>query len=131
MDDERFCSVETRLVHADALYEEMQQIFSARSAAEWIGLFAGADLLATPVNDYQDLFSDPQVADNYVSYMQPPDGGKALPIVGLPVIFSETPGRVTSMAPEFGQHTEEVLLEAGFDWEKISVLREEGAIGIH
>ena len=131
MDHERFCSVESRLVHADELYEEMQQIFSARPAAEWIGLFAGADLMATPVNDYQDLFSDPQVASNYVSYMQPPDGGEALPIVGLPVIFSETPGRVTSMAPEFGQHTEEVLLEVGYDWEKISSLREEGAIGIH
>jgi crotonobetainyl-CoA:carnitine CoA-transferase CaiB-like acyl-CoA transferase len=50
-------------------------------------------------------------------------------MAGLPVIFSKTPGKIRSLAPEFGQHTEEVLLEAGFDWDEISELREIGAIG--
>ena len=45
------------------------------------------------------------------------------------MIFSKTPGKITGLGPEFGQHTEEVLLEAGYDWNDIEKLRETGAIG--
>jgi len=49
--------------------------------------------------------------------------------MGYPVRFSETPAQVVREAPEFGQHTEEVLHElAGFDWEEIAKLREEGVV---
>jgi formyl-CoA transferase len=44
------------------------------------------------------------------------------------VQLSETPGRVQGPAPELGQHTEEVLLELGYDWDKIIALKEAGAI---
>jgi formyl-CoA transferase len=107
----------------------MQREFQAKTAKEWIQAFSEADLLATPVNDYADLLDDPQVASNYVDYLQPPEGDR-LPIVGIPVVFGKTPGHAKSMAPEFGQHTEEVLLEAGLDWPEILALREEGAIGV-
>ena len=50
-------------------------------------------------------------------------------MVGLPVIFSKTPGRIKGLAPEFGEHTEEVLLEAGLGWGDIAELRAAGAIG--
>jgi crotonobetainyl-CoA:carnitine CoA-transferase CaiB-like acyl-CoA transferase len=50
-------------------------------------------------------------------------------MVGLPVIFSKTPGKITGLGPEFGQHTEEVLIEAGYDWADIEKLRESRAIG--
>ena len=52
-----------------------------------------------------------------------------LPIVAPPVNLSATPGTIRTAAPEFGQHTEEVLLEAGYTWEEIAALRESGAIG--
>jgi crotonobetainyl-CoA:carnitine CoA-transferase CaiB-like acyl-CoA transferase len=51
-------------------------------------------------------------------------------MVGLPVIFSKTPGRIRSLAPELGQHTEEVMIEAGYTWEQIADLRAKGAIGL-
>ena len=41
--------------------------------------------------------------------------------------FSATPASVSAAAPELGQHTEEVLLEAGFSWEDIAELRAAGA----
>jgi formyl-CoA transferase len=50
-------------------------------------------------------------------------------MVGLPVIFSKTPGRIRSLGPEFGQHTEEVLQEAGLQWDELTELREAGVIG--
>ena len=46
-----------------------------------------------------------------------------------PYALSRTPASVRTAAPEFGQHTEEVLLEAGFDWDQITALREAGAFG--
>jgi formyl-CoA transferase len=45
------------------------------------------------------------------------------------VIFSKTPGRIRNLAPEIGQHTEEVLLEAGYGWDEMEALRAKGAIG--
>jgi crotonobetainyl-CoA:carnitine CoA-transferase CaiB-like acyl-CoA transferase len=44
------------------------------------------------------------------------------------VDFSATPWQ-PGVAPELGQHTEEVLLELGYDWEQIAVMKEKGAIG--
>jgi crotonobetainyl-CoA:carnitine CoA-transferase CaiB-like acyl-CoA transferase len=48
--------------------------------------------------------------------------------MGLPVKFSETPGKVRSGAPLFGEHTEAVLSDYGFDADEIAALRREGAI---
>jgi crotonobetainyl-CoA:carnitine CoA-transferase CaiB-like acyl-CoA transferase len=129
IDDERFATLESRLRISDEVYEAMQAIFAERPAAEWVQRFSDADLLATPINDYQDLYEDPQVLSNYIDHLQPPDG-EPLPIVGLPIIFGKTPGKATGMAPEFGQHTEEVMLEAGYTWDEIAALKAEGAVGL-
>jgi crotonobetainyl-CoA:carnitine CoA-transferase CaiB-like acyl-CoA transferase len=48
--------------------------------------------------------------------------------VGVPVALSETPGYARHSAPEFGQHTEEVLLANGYDWEQIEGFRERSVI---
>ena len=46
--------------------------------------------------------------------------------IGIPVQLSETPGGVRAPAPELGQHTEEVLLELGYDWPDIEQLHDKG-----
>jgi formyl-CoA transferase len=48
-------------------------------------------------------------------------------MVGSPIRFSATPAEPGVVAPELGAHTEEVLLEAGFDWDDIASLRADGA----
>jgi crotonobetainyl-CoA:carnitine CoA-transferase CaiB-like acyl-CoA transferase len=48
--------------------------------------------------------------------------------IGLPVKFSETPGKVRTGAPVYGEHTSEVLAEHGFDRKQIDALEQEGAI---
>ncbi len=127
--DERFATLQGRLDHRDELFERFDALFATNPAAHWIKLFSAADLLATPVNDYADVARDPQVlANGYITEVER-EGGPPLPMVGLPVIFSKTPGRIRGLAPEFGQHTEEVLLESGMDWDEIASLREAGVIG--
>jgi len=48
--------------------------------------------------------------------------------LGLPIKFSQTPGKVRSGAPRYGEHTRAVLSAYGFDADEIAALREEGAI---
>ena len=56
-----------------------------------------------------------------------PEGGSAR-MVSSPVDFSETPWAPRAAPPELGQHTEEILLELGYDWDAIARLKEEKVI---
>ena len=49
-------------------------------------------------------------------------------MVGVPIRLSDTPSRAGRLAPELGQHTEEVLLELGFAWDEIAALRDGGVL---
>jgi formyl-CoA transferase len=55
-----------------------------------------------------------------------PDGPVAF--IATPNDFSETEAAPRGLSPELGQHTEEVLLELGYDWERIIALKDAGAI---
>ena len=82
-----------------------------------------------PVNDMLEATSDPQaLANQYIIAFDDPELGR-VKLGGFPVHFSETPASVTSLSPQMGQHTEEVLLEmGGYSWEEIGELREQGVI---
>jgi len=45
------------------------------------------------------------------------------------VQLSKTPARIRGLAPELGQHPEEILLKAGYTWDEIDALRSEGVVG--
>jgi formyl-CoA transferase len=85
-------------------------------------------VLAGPVLAYRDLVDLEQARTNgYVTEIDQPEVGR-LRMVGNPLQLGATPLDTTRPAPELGQHTEEVLLEAGLDWDDLSALRAKGAI---
>jgi crotonobetainyl-CoA:carnitine CoA-transferase CaiB-like acyl-CoA transferase len=128
--DERFATVASRSEHAQELIAEFDALFATRTADEWVKLFSEADLMAARVNDYAEVAADPQnTANGYITQVEREDG-PPVSMVGVPVILSKTPGKVRNLAPEMGQHTEEVLLEAGYTWEDIEGLRGKGVIGV-
>ena len=97
--------------------------------SEWVAAFGERQLLVQPVADWVEAGSDPQAwANGYMVDVQD-EHGKTWPIVGSPVHLSKTPAQIRALAPGFGQHTEAVLLEAGYDWDAIAALRERGAFG--
>ena len=118
--------------HAQDLIQLIQLIdaaFAAHPAAYWRELFRRYDLLFEVVQDYREIGDDPQVvANDMVTTFEHPSHGP-LRMVAPAVNLSATPGAVRTPAPEFGQHTEEVLLDAGFGWDEIGALREQGVIG--
>ena len=74
-------------------------------------------------------FEDPQVRVSGAFIEVPAPEGDPVPGVGLPVHFSGTPWAPSGPTPECGQHTEEVLLELGLDWEAIGTLKDRGVLG--
>jgi len=130
LQDERFSNLRARTENSETIIEQLRQLFATRPAQHWIKLFTDEDLLAGPVNDYSDLIRDPQtLANDYIVTVERDDGLPAVQMVGAPVNFGKTPARIRHLAPEFDQHTEEVLLELGYSWEAMEALRREGVIG--
>jgi crotonobetainyl-CoA:carnitine CoA-transferase CaiB-like acyl-CoA transferase len=128
--DERFATLQARASNAGAAVEALDAIFAAKRRDEWIPLLrAGGDFIFTVVNSVDDLPNDPQVlANQYVVDVEHPQFGKTQN-VGVPVRLSATPGKVRSTAPEFGQHTEEILTELlGYGWDEVGDLKERGVI---
>jgi crotonobetainyl-CoA:carnitine CoA-transferase CaiB-like acyl-CoA transferase len=128
--DERFADYRSRVrEQAGALMVELDAAFAARPAAEWVRDLNDAGVFATLVQDYQDLALDPQVlANDYIVDVPRPDAAP-IPMVATPVQLSKAPPQIRGLAPELGQHTEDVLLEAGYTWDEIEALRTEGAVG--
>jgi crotonobetainyl-CoA:carnitine CoA-transferase CaiB-like acyl-CoA transferase len=128
--DPRFENAAKRAENCEEINTILDQRFITKSAAEWMTILkAAGDVICVPVQSISDLFNDPQVkANGYIIDCQHEVLG-AIKAVGLPIHLSKTPGAVNCQAPEFGQHTEEVLAEmGGYSWEEITRLREEEVI---
>jgi formyl-CoA transferase/CoA:oxalate CoA-transferase len=113
----------------EGLMDELDAIFAQKPAKEWVEQLRAAGLMAEPVQNYAEVAEDPQVIANemLLEYEHPLVGPRRLP--GLGVHLSDAKPAIRLPAPEFGQHTEEVMLEYGFSWDEIMALRENGAIG--
>ena len=127
--DPRFSTHERRTAeNGPELTKILDGIFAAEDAAEWLTRLDGHNLIYTLLNDFSDMVKDPQFLENeYIVDFMHPSAGR-IKIQGIPIQFSETPGEIKNSAPEFGQHTEEVLLEIGYTWEEIAELKEEQVI---
>lgn len=111
------------------LFEELETTFHGRTTHEWCAILRQAGVRYAPVRTYAEVASDPQVwANGYLYSAEHPTYG-ALTMVGSPLQMSETPPTPGTVAPEVGQHTEEVLLEAGLTWDDIADLHARGAFG--
>jgi crotonobetainyl-CoA:carnitine CoA-transferase CaiB-like acyl-CoA transferase len=124
--DPRFATIEARKENCKELYHVFREAFLTRTLEEWRPLIA--DIPASPVQTLVDVINDPQArANKFFLPYDHPNYGK-MEIMASPVNMSQTPATIRIPAPEFSQHTEEVLLEEGFTWEQIEQFKEEGVI---
>jgi crotonobetainyl-CoA:carnitine CoA-transferase CaiB-like acyl-CoA transferase len=105
--------------------------FAKRPLDEWTERFDAADLWWAPVNSPAELVQDPQ-AEAAGAFVDVPnaDGSGTRRAVASPIRFSAADVSPRAGVPEVGQHTEQVLAEAGLDAERISRLRASGATGV-
>ena len=103
----------------DEIYAKVAEKFATRSTGEWLAVLQPAGVWVAPVYSYADLVDDEQIRHNgtFVEYDHPTEGRVKTP--GFPYRFSKTPARVDRGAPLTGEHTRDILAEAGFDDESI------------
>jgi crotonobetainyl-CoA:carnitine CoA-transferase CaiB-like acyl-CoA transferase len=129
MSDERFKDILQRRINAPDLVAELDGTFASKTRDEWGEAFKAHNVWWAPVNWPHEVISDPVVQDSGAFVDVPAaDGEEPIRMVSTPADFSDTRWEAGGPPPELGQHTEEVLLELGYDWDRIIALKEEGAI---
>ena len=126
--DPRFATNPDRVQHRAALESEVEAAIARYDEAELLTLLENADVPAVPVNTIDRVLGDPQCAARDMIERVPHPTLGELPIVGVPVKFSEMRPRVRTHAPRLGEHTDEVLMEHGYSPARIAELRARGVV---
>ena len=126
--DERFATLFHTPENLAELRSIIDGIFPTRSTDEWEERLIRYGQRYGRVKSYSEVIADEtNVANGYVVAVDHPEYG-AINVVGNTIRMSATPTVTSVVAPQLGQHTEEVLLEAGFGWDDIAELRDAGAL---
>jgi crotonobetainyl-CoA:carnitine CoA-transferase CaiB-like acyl-CoA transferase len=126
--DTRFSTMQQRTQNNQDLIRIIENIIATKTMAEWEGIFRQYNVIYGRVQTPKEVTTDPQaLANNFFSEVDYPGQGK-IKLVTTPVDFKQNPASIRSPAPELGQHTEEILLELGYDWPEIGQLKENKVI---
>jgi crotonobetainyl-CoA:carnitine CoA-transferase CaiB-like acyl-CoA transferase len=125
--DRRFTSLASRLANIDPLYLALGAVIATRTTAEWLDALGRAGVPATPVRTLEELFDDEHLAATgyWRTERHPTDGAMRVPSPSS--WFSRTPAEVRRLAPRLGEHTREVLREAGYADAEVDALCAAGA----
>jgi crotonobetainyl-CoA:carnitine CoA-transferase CaiB-like acyl-CoA transferase len=128
INDPRFHDADARRTNNRECITTLRDIFATRTLDDWCRRLRTLKGVWSPVRTALETHDDPQVtANGYLPKVQTAEGIE-LAVVANPVRFNETAAQPRAAAPTHGQHTEEVLLDAGFDWDELARLKESGAI---
>jgi crotonobetainyl-CoA:carnitine CoA-transferase CaiB-like acyl-CoA transferase len=117
-----FVTNTVRVRNRQTLIDRIEAITSKKSRTHWLSLFETAGIPCGPINNYEQAFADPQIrARDMVVEVDHPTLGR-LKTLGSPIKMSETPPVATRRAPLLGEHTREVLREAGCSEEEIAAV---------
>jgi crotonobetainyl-CoA:carnitine CoA-transferase CaiB-like acyl-CoA transferase len=110
--DDRFRSQESRTRFAQEIGAFLSAHLPARTNAEWLAALHAIDIPACPVNSIEALFADPhlQAVDFFQEADHPTEG--RVTVARFPIAFSASPASVRRLAPNLGEHTQEVLGDA-------------------
>lgn len=121
--DERFASNADRVRNRSSLKQELESRLMKHDGTTFCEELLAAGLPAGPINNTQQVVDHPHTRHR----------GMALEkdwyrMTGIPIKFSRTPGSLDRLPPRYGQHTRELLREAGLDDERIDALLESGVV---
>ena len=111
------------------IFEALRTKFKEKTRDEWFEELRQRDICVGPVYALDEVFDDPhvQARDMVIEVQHPEFGG--IKQVGVGPKFSETPGAVRTTAPKRGEHTADLLREAGYADAQIEEMRAAGIAG--
>jgi crotonobetainyl-CoA:carnitine CoA-transferase CaiB-like acyl-CoA transferase len=125
--DPRFATQASRSQHFDAAYAFVADHMRSRTNAEWLKALTEADIPVMPLNSLADLLADRHLNETgFFSTVEHPSEG-TLREMGVPSRWSESPPQAPTPAPRLGEHTREILREAGYSDAEIEAVRASGA----
>jgi len=119
-DDPRFIDMKTRLENIDDTYVTTGAIIATRTTQEWLELYGDTNVPMMMVNSPDDLITDPHLVESgFWQEMEHPTEG-TLRMASPPMNLSKTPASIRRLPPRLGEHTGEILKEAGYSDEQIN-----------
>ena len=127
-EDQRFSDNNNRMKNLDKLVPILQSEIEKKTSSEWIKIFDSKGLPCGPINSILEMHKDPHTIDRkMVIEVDNKKAGKSKAI-GMPIKFSDTNADNTKGAPNFGQHTDEILKMFGYNNEQIKGFRDKGIV---
>ena len=127
LEDPRFTTLADRVKNIDDTYDETAKTMATRTTQEWLDVFGETSVPTNMVNTLEDLVDDPHLkAVGFWEVVDHPTEGK-IRMTKFPVSFSETPADVRRLPPRLGEHSVELLKEAGLSQAEIDAMLESGA----
>jgi len=124
--DDRFSTSSARMANRAAGVQLLDEIFAQKTLGEWKEALRTNHGVWAPVQTPAEMHSDPQViANGFIRTVEYPPGPIHLPVP--PVLFDEEAGDIRR-APDFCEHTDEVLAEVGYTPEDLIRLRADGVV---
>ncbi|NPC58746.1 CaiB/BaiF CoA transferase family protein [Caenimonas soli] len=123
-----YSTEESRSENRKALNRDLSERTRQHTSAYWLELFERGSVAAGPINRMDEVFADPQVKHLRVAQPLVHQTMGPIEVVGQPFELSRTPAQMRSPAPLRGEHTDEVLAEAGYSSDEIAEFRAGGVV---
>ena len=128
MDDPRFKDITARTEHIGEVYQILADALEEKTTGEWLPLLDEADIPVMPMHTMETVLEDPHLkATGFFKMVDHPTEGR-LRTMAVPVSWSKTPPKPERQAPRLGEHSAEILREAGYDDDRIRALAVDGVI---
>lgn len=128
LEDADFATAVLRSQNRKRLNAELQDLFPSATVDHWVVTLNDAGVPAGPVYTVPEIFDDPQIEHLGVETAAPVANGRQRRFVTQPVTLARTPARVDKGAPGLGEHSQEILREAGYTDAEIAQMREQDVI---
>jgi crotonobetainyl-CoA:carnitine CoA-transferase CaiB-like acyl-CoA transferase len=130
MEDERFATMKARVVHRSHVTPALNEVTKTMETAWWLKKLELAGVGCAPILHPDEVFADPHVLSREMLIeMNVPGCSKPVSLIGSPMKFSRTKVNYRYAPPRVGEHSDEILAEAGYSEQDVAGLRACGAVG--